>query len=176
METGQIPGKLPATVIRQRPLIAAVMAQSLAECAPNSRTAGSWRWVLAGQGPAPVSMTPGTGGPPSAAEVAAETRHGADGSPAECGWPPWRHANDPDPDRQQARRVLRWLTGAADAIPLLDPAAAGTSEPGSTSPGPTTKSARSATGHGTDSPNTETFPATCQRGGPNGRGNGQPSG
>ena len=35
-------------------------------------------------------------------------------------WPPWQNAFDPDPDRQQARRVLRWLTGAADAIPLLD--------------------------------------------------------
>jgi hypothetical protein len=59
--------------------------------------------------------------PPSAAEIVAEARHGADSSPPECGWPPWRFARDPDPDRQQARRVLRWLTGASDAIPLFDP-------------------------------------------------------
>jgi hypothetical protein len=121
MDNCQIPVALPATVTRPRPLIAAVMAQSLAECAPRSRTAYAWRWILAGQGPSPVSVTPGTGCPPAAAEITAETRHGTDGSSAECGWPPWRCANDPEPDRQQARRVLRWLTGAADAIPLLDP-------------------------------------------------------
>ncbi len=42
-------------------------------------------------------------------------------TPPECGWPPWKGARDRLPDRQQARRVLRWLTGVADAIPLLDP-------------------------------------------------------
>jgi hypothetical protein len=69
-----------------------------------------------------VSSTPGSGSPPAEDEITAETQYGVDTRPPECGWPPWRHANDPDPDRQQARRVLRWLTGAADAIPLLDPA------------------------------------------------------
>ncbi|HEX9624042.1 MAG TPA: hypothetical protein VF979_06665, partial [Streptosporangiaceae bacterium] len=51
--------------------------------------------------------------------------NGAVGGLANCGWPPWRYANDPDPDRQQARRVLRWLIGVADAIPLLDPGRGG---------------------------------------------------
>jgi hypothetical protein len=120
-EPNQIPGTLPATVIRSRPLITAVMTQSLAELGSGSRTASAWQWVLTGQGPAPVSGTPGTGRPPTAAEITAEARYGADSSPPECGWPPWRYARDPDPDRQQARRVLRWLTGAADAIPLFDP-------------------------------------------------------
>ena len=112
-----IPGQLPATVTRPRPLIEAVMAQSLREQGPGSRTAAAWRWVLTGHGPAPVSDTPGTGNPPGLDEITAEAR--SDPSD-ECSWPPWRHAFDPDPDRQQARRVLRWLTGAADAIPLLD--------------------------------------------------------
>jgi hypothetical protein len=121
VEPSQLPGTLPEAVIRPRPLIAAIMAQSLVEFEAGSRTTGAWRWVLTGQGAAPVSNRPGTGGPPTAAEITAETRHGADGCPGECGWPPWRYANDPDPDRQQARRILRWLTGATDAIPLLDP-------------------------------------------------------
>jgi hypothetical protein len=117
MDAARIPGQLPATVARPRPLIEAVMVQSLREQGPASRTATAWRWVLTGHGPAPVSDTPGTGNPPGLDEITAEAR--SDPS-EECSWPPWRHAFDPDPDRQQARRVLRWLTGAADAIPLLD--------------------------------------------------------
>ena len=120
MNTIQLPGPLPATVTRSRPLIEAVMAQSLREQGPDSRTAQAWQWVLSGQGSSPVSRAPGVGTTPSTDDIAAEARH--DSTPQECGWPPWRYANDPDPDRQQARRVLRWLTGAADAIPLLDPA------------------------------------------------------
>jgi hypothetical protein len=112
-----IPDPLPATVTRSRPLIEAVMSQSLAEQGPGSRTAAAWRWVLTGVGPAPVSDTPPVGQTPGPDEITAEARHG---SPP-MAWPPWRHAFDHDPDRQQARRVLRWLTGAADAIPLLDP-------------------------------------------------------
>lgn len=121
MQAIHIPSALPETVIRPRPLIASVMTQSLAESGPDSRTVSAWRWVLTGQGLAPVSGMPGTGNPPIAAEITAEARHGVDTCPPECGWPPWRYARDPDPDRQQARRILRWLTGAADAIPLLDP-------------------------------------------------------
>ena len=122
MDTNQIRGTLPATVARPRPLVVAVMAQSLKEQRPGSRTASAWRWVLTGLGPRPVSGAPGTGSPPGLHEIAAEARYGADTAPPECGWPPWRYRRDFDPDRQQARRVLRWLTGAADAIPLLDPA------------------------------------------------------
>lgn len=116
MQTSHIPGQLPATVTRPRPLIEAVMTHSLREQGPDSRTAAAWGWVLTGHGRAPVSDTPGTGSPPGLKEIIAEARHG---SPP-MSWPPWRHAFDKDPDRQQARRVLRWLTGAADAIPLLD--------------------------------------------------------
>ncbi len=122
MEAIQVPDPLPATVIRPRPLVITVMGRSLAECTPGSRTAAAWQWALTGQGPSPISGTPATGSPPAGAEITAEARHGTDASPPGCGWPPWRDASDPDPDRQQARRVLRWLTGAADAIPLLDPA------------------------------------------------------
>lgn len=114
----EIPGPLPAAVTREQPLIEAVMFRSVEEQGPGSRTAAAWQWVLTGRGPAPVSDTPGTGAPPSLDEITAETRHDRD---EECVWPPWRHNFDPDLDRQQARRVLRWLTGAADAIPLTDP-------------------------------------------------------
>ena len=122
MDTNQVPSTLPATVLRPQSLVVAIMTRSLTECLPGSRTACAWQWVLTGQGPAPISRAPGSGSPPTAAEITDETRHGADSCPPECGWPPWRHARDPDTDRQQARRILRWLTGAADAIPLLDPA------------------------------------------------------
>ena len=118
MDATRIPGQLPATITRPRPLIEAVMAQSLCEQGPGSRTAAAWRWVLTGHGPAPVSDTPGTGHPPGLDDITAEARHG-DGTQWKR-WPPWRNAFDHDSDRQQARRVLRWLTGAADAIPLLD--------------------------------------------------------
>jgi hypothetical protein len=40
-------GLLPATVTGPRPLTEAVMAHSLREQGPNSRTA-AWRWVLIG--------------------------------------------------------------------------------------------------------------------------------
>jgi hypothetical protein len=120
MDANQVPGTIPVTVVRPHPLVVAVMSQSLSEQGPGSRTASAWRWVLTGQGTSPVSGSSGTGQPPGPDVITAEARH--DTVPNECGWPPWRYARDPDPDRQQARRILRWLTGAADAIPLLDPA------------------------------------------------------
>jgi hypothetical protein len=112
MDTIRFPGSLPATVTRPRPLIEAVLAQSLREQGPRSCTAQAWQWGLTGQGPSPVSRTPGTGAPPGTDDLAAEACH--DTTPPECGWPPWKGARDRNPDRQQARRVLRWLTGAAD--------------------------------------------------------------
>ena len=121
MDTIRIPGQLPATVIRPRGLIEVVMTQSLHEQGPDSQTASAWRWVLTGHGPAPVSGAPGAEGPPTQEEITAEARYGQHASPPQWGsWPPWRYAFDRDPDRQQARRVLRWITGAADAVPLLD--------------------------------------------------------
>jgi hypothetical protein len=119
VDTSPIPTILPATVTRPRPLIETILACSLREQGPASRTASAWRWVLTGEGLSPVSDTPGPGRPPSLDAIIAEARHDTD--PPACAWPPWRHNFDSDPDRQQARRVLRWLTGAADAIPLLAP-------------------------------------------------------
>jgi hypothetical protein len=119
MDSIQIPGPLPVTVIRPRPLVETVMTLSLNEQGRGSRTASAWRWVFTGEGRSPVSGSAGTGHPPGPEEITAEARY--DTTPNQCGWPPWRYARDRDPDRQQARRVLRWLTGAADAIPLFDP-------------------------------------------------------
>ncbi len=56
MDTIQIPGPLPATVTRPRPLVEAVMDQSLREQGPHSRTAQAWQWIITGQGPSPVSQ------------------------------------------------------------------------------------------------------------------------
>jgi hypothetical protein len=74
MDTIQFPGPLPATVTRSRPLIEAVMAQSVREQGPDSRTAQAWRWVLTGQGPSPVSRALGIGTRPSADDIVAEAR------------------------------------------------------------------------------------------------------
>jgi hypothetical protein len=117
MDASQLPAALPETVSRPRPLIETVLTLSLREEGPDSRTSSAWRWVLTGQGPSPVSGAPGPGRPPAIEDIVAEARWRGT---AERWWPPWRA--DPDDDRRQARRVLRWLTGAADAIPLSDPA------------------------------------------------------
>jgi len=76
MDANQIPGTLPATITRSRPLIMAVMGQSLAEVGPGSRTAFAWQWALTGHGQAPVTGRPGNGRPPTTAEIEAEARHG----------------------------------------------------------------------------------------------------
>jgi hypothetical protein len=116
MDAIEIPSRLPATIVRPRDLTKGVMIASLREQGPNSRTASAWQWVLTGHGAVPISQVGSAGCLPGADDITAEVRH----DPAEeCGWPPWR--TDLDVDRRQARRVLRWLTGAADALPLLDP-------------------------------------------------------
>jgi hypothetical protein len=112
----EVPRPLPATIIRSRALVEAIMTASLHEAGPHSRTAAAWRWTLTGGGAGPVSYTAYSGQPPEPQAIVAEVRHDPR---QECGWPPWR--TDPDHDRRQARRVLGWLIGAADAIPLLDP-------------------------------------------------------
>ncbi|HEY3954612.1 MAG TPA: hypothetical protein VGM53_14660 [Streptosporangiaceae bacterium] len=116
MDSIQTPTTLPPTITRPRGLVDAVMSASLHEQGSASRTASAWRWALTGHGPSPVSDAPGNGQPPGGGAITAEAGHRAN---LGRGYPPWRE--DGNPDRQQARRVLRWLTGAADAIPLLDP-------------------------------------------------------
>jgi hypothetical protein len=172
MDADDIPSTLPTTVARPRPLVVTVMAESLNEQGADGRTASAWQWVLAGQGPCPVSGKPWTDGPPGLEEIAAEARHGTNTSPPECGWPPWRYRRDLDPDRQQARRVLRWLTGAADAIPLLDPGRGRHVGARSTSRAPTRRSAGFAAGLCTGWPSMATSPLRCPPGVRNGPGAG----
>jgi hypothetical protein len=119
MSAIQVPREFPATVTRQpRALIQLVMAHSLREHGPESRTAAAWRWVFTGSGSSPVTRTAGSGRPPMAGEIEAEAR-ARDTADPECAIPLSRF--DPDSDRRQARQVLRWLTGDADVIPLQDP-------------------------------------------------------
>jgi hypothetical protein len=119
MGTGHTPPPLPATLTR-RPwsLVGAVMAQSLREQGPATRTAAAWRWIVTGQGTSPITQTTGPGRPPTLEEIDAEAC-ARDTAHPECATPLSRF--DPDLDRRQARQVLRWLTGDADVIPLQDP-------------------------------------------------------
>jgi hypothetical protein len=71
---------------------------------PGRRTVATWERVLTRDGPTPVGDTPGSGNLPEPDEITADARSDSSG---ECSWPPWRHGFNPDPDRQQARRVLR---------------------------------------------------------------------
>ncbi len=118
MDNGQIPSHLPATITRPAALIEAVKAHAFREQGPTSRTAAAWHWVLTGRGPSPITHGAGPGRPPTGEEIAAEAR-ARDTADPECATPLSRF--DPDPDRRQARQVLRWLTGDADVIPLQDP-------------------------------------------------------
>ena len=119
MDTIHIPEPLPATITRARPLIEAAMTQSLREQGTSSRTAAAWEWAFTGDCPSPISLSPPPGRRPSAEDMTVEAwRPGAPENVRDLP-PPWRF--DPDGDRRQARRVLRWLAGDADDIPTVEP-------------------------------------------------------
>jgi hypothetical protein len=122
MTAPTIPEPLPAAIVRPRGQIAAVMAQSLREQGGAGHTADAWRWALTGHGPSPVRRTPGTGVPPAREVIAAEARHDPFDDPPgylRLDGPPW--VSDHNPGRKAARRVLMWLAGIHDMIPLTDP-------------------------------------------------------
>jgi hypothetical protein len=113
--TVQIPRSLPAAIDRPREHVEAVLAQSLRETGDQGRTALAWAWALTGSRPAPVTLSLPAGHPPTRKEILAEADAEPEGSTAPPGVP-----SDYCDQLGEARRVLLWLTGESDEIPVDD--------------------------------------------------------
>ena len=104
-----------AGIARPPEHLAAVRRQSLLELGPDGRAALAWEWALKGACPSPITLTLPTGHPPSRAEILAEARAPAEARPV----PPGVPADHCD-QVGDARRILAWLAGATDDIPVDD--------------------------------------------------------
>lgn len=108
-----VPDPLPPAVTRPRQQVQDVLAQSLLEMGEDGRTALAWQWALTGSRPSPVTLSLPPGRPPTREEVLAEADADPDGSAAPPGVP-----TDFCDQLGEARRVLLWLTGHSDEIPV----------------------------------------------------------
>jgi hypothetical protein len=109
----QVPRSLPVAIVRPREHIEAVLAQSLREMGDHGRTALAWIWALTGSRPSPITLSMPTSHPPTSAEFLAEANADPEGSTAPPGVP-----SDYCDQLGEARRVLLWLTGETDEIPV----------------------------------------------------------
>src|ERR1022692_2575087 len=115
MSAVRLPEHLPAAITRPRQLIEAILAQSLLEMGAEGRTALAWGWALTGTRPSPVTLSRPPGRPPPREEILAESAALPDGSTAPAGVP-----SDFCDELGEARRILAWLAGATDEIPVDD--------------------------------------------------------
>jgi hypothetical protein len=115
MSTVLWPEHVPPAITRPRQLIEAVLNQSLLEMGNDGRTALAWDWALTGTRPSPVTLSLPAGLPPSRGEILAEASAPAEGSTAPPGVP-----SDYYDELGEARRVLSWLAGTTDGIPVDD--------------------------------------------------------
>ncbi len=92
-----------------------MLAQSIREMGADGRTALAWEWALTGTRPSPVTMSLAPGYPPSREEILAEADAEPEGSTAPPGVP-----TDFCDQLGEARRVLAWLAGGSDEIPVDD--------------------------------------------------------
>jgi len=111
--TRDIPDALPEAIVRPRQHVQAVRTQSIAEMGTEGRTALAWEWALTGTRPAPVTLSLAPGHPPSRAQIRAEAEAAPDGSSALPGVP-----TDFCDQLYETRRVLAWLAGSSDEIPV----------------------------------------------------------
>jgi hypothetical protein len=111
--TVHLPDQLSPAIVRPRPHVEAVLAQSLREMGPRGRTALAWQWALTGTRPSPVTLSLAPGCPPSREEILAEAAAEPEGSTA----PPGVPADFRDQFRE-TRAVLAWLAGGTDEIPV----------------------------------------------------------
>ena len=108
-----LPDHLSPAIVRPRPHVEAVLAQSLREMGPRGRTALAWQWALTGTRPSPVTLSLAPGCPPSREDILAEAAAEPEGSTA----PPGVPADFRDQFRE-ARAVLAWLAGGSDEVPV----------------------------------------------------------
>jgi hypothetical protein len=113
--TVDVPDPLPPTIVRPRQHITAVLAQSLAETGPDGRAALAWAWTLTGTRPSPVTLTLASGRPPTREQILAEADADPEGSTAGPGVP-----TDYCDQIGEARRIMTWLVGGSDDIPVDD--------------------------------------------------------
>lgn len=109
----RVPEPLSPAIVRPRPHVEAVLAQSLRETGPRGRTALAWAWALTGTRPSPVTLALAPGCPPSRPEILAEAAAEIEGSTAPRGVPA-----DFRDQLRQTRGVLAWLAGGSDLIPV----------------------------------------------------------
>jgi hypothetical protein len=110
-----VPDPLPDDIIRPRQHVQAVRAQSLLEMGPEGRTALAWEWALGGHRPSPVTLSRAPGCPPARDQILAEAAADPEGSTAPPGVP-----TDFCDQLRETRRVLAWLAGSSDEIPVDD--------------------------------------------------------
>jgi hypothetical protein len=113
--TADTPERLPDAIARPRPHVQAVRAQSLLEMGPDGRTALAWDWALTGTRPSPVTLSHAPGRPPTREQIRAEATAPPEGSTAPPGIP-----TDFCDQLVETRRVLAWLVGSTDEIPVDD--------------------------------------------------------
>src|ERR1035438_9010014 len=106
---------MPSAIARPRQHVDAVLAQSLAEVGTDGRAALAWEWALTGTRPSPVTLSLPAGRPPSRDEIVAEATAEPADSTARPGVP-----SDYCDQLGEARRVLAWLAGESDEIPVDD--------------------------------------------------------
>jgi hypothetical protein len=107
--------QLPPAITRTRQQVEAVLTQSLSEVGTEGRAALAWEWALTGSRPSPVTLSLPTGHPPSREEIVAEAAADPEGSTAGPGVP-----SDFCDQLGEARRLLAWLAGESDEIPVDD--------------------------------------------------------
>src|SRR6266496_2589001 len=115
VSTVRLPEQVPPAITRPRQLIEAVLTQSLLEMGTAGRTALAWDWALTGTRPSPVTLSSPAGGPPSREKIQAEAAAPPEGSTSPPGVP-----TDYCDELREARRVLAWLIGGTDEIPVDD--------------------------------------------------------
>jgi len=113
MTRANVPDPLPGAIARPSQHVQAVWTQSLLELGPDGRTALAWEWALTGNRPSPISLSSALGHPPSRDQVLAEAAAPPEGSTAASGVP-----TDYQDQLAETRRVLAWLVGATDEIPV----------------------------------------------------------
>ncbi len=104
-----------AAVVRHREHVEAVRAQSLLELGRDGRASLAWEWALTGTRPAPITLAAALGAPPTLEGIAVEAMAAAQVGASLPGVP-----GDYQGQIGEARRILAWLAGTSDQIPLDD--------------------------------------------------------